>query len=62
MLRYFGVSVRLRPTSTPRLNPDDESRVVAALVKLDWMEFPFETSCRTVGKLQGCPDDGATAI
>jgi hypothetical protein len=26
------------------------------------MEFPFETSSRTVGKLLGCPDDGATAI
>lgn len=48
--------------TAPPLHWDDEARVIAALVALDWMEFPFETSSRTVARLLGCLLSEATAI
>ena len=49
--------------SPPTLGPEDEDRVIAALVALDWMEFPFDTARETIGTLLGCStlDPGETA-
>lgn len=46
----------------PPLGPEDEARVIAALLSLDWMDFPHAISRQTVGKALGCPINEATAI
>jgi hypothetical protein len=48
--------------NAPPLHRDDQARVVAALVALDWMEFPFEISSRAVVRLLGCSPSEAMAI
>jgi hypothetical protein len=47
---------------TPHLHPDDEARAIEALLVLDWMEFPFETSSQAVGQLLGCSPNDTTSI
>ena len=48
--------------SPPTLGPEDEDRVIAALVALDWMEFPFDTARETIGTLLGCSTAESTHI
>jgi len=43
------------------LHSEDEARVIAALVALDWMESPQASSGQTISKLLGC-DMGEAVI
>jgi hypothetical protein len=48
--------------SPPYLSPEDEDRVIAALVAVGWMEFPFDTTRETIGSLLACSTDESTRI
>jgi hypothetical protein len=48
--------------SQPALSADDEARVIAALVALDWMDFPHALSRQTIGKVLNCSINEATTI
>lgn len=46
----------------PDLPPEDEDRVIRALLALDWLEFPNPPSRQLIGRVLGCGLGEATAI